>query len=339
MASEEFRIVEAIPAVAPPPTIFSADADVVIRIAGSRDLHAHKLILSLVSPFFKDTFMFAIPQSPIDTLGTLPRVDVDESAETWEHILLTIYPVPCPIIDNLDDLESLLTAVKYEMQPVIDVHKKSLENRAFIREDPLRLYALACACGLADQAKCVAKNAELSTITERSDAADLRGLTVESYHSLVSFLARRDSQWHQFLGKLQTPNSHQCHCHKPHVEALYDSIKESLKAASFSIEEVYLKALEDRSQYHQMGCPEVNCSVSNPEIKAFIERVAKEREDLCSKFIPGTSVPDPIVAYSKVPRRELDLIQSWNGPVSLSLTVALCSCIILFVGKRAKYFF
>ena len=85
------------------------DADVIIRAAGSLDFRVHKIILSLASPFFKD--MFTLPQPPSDTPETLPHVDVQESPKTWENILRTIYPsLPSPIIDTLDDLQSVLFA-------------------------------------------------------------------------------------------------------------------------------------------------------------------------------------------------------------------------------------
>ena len=139
---------EAESAAVPLSTVFCADdADVVIRAAGTLDFRAHKFILSLVSPIFKD--MFTVPQPPTGTPGTLPQVDVDESAETWENILRTIYPMPHPTIDNIHDLKSLLFAAKkYEMQPLVDVHKNGLGNPTFVQDVPLRLYAIACACGL-----------------------------------------------------------------------------------------------------------------------------------------------------------------------------------------------
>jgi len=65
--------------------------------------------------------MLTLPQPPTDTPGVLPHVDVEDSPETWENILQTIYPMPCPTISNLHDLESLLLAArKYEMEFVID---------------------------------------------------------------------------------------------------------------------------------------------------------------------------------------------------------------------------
>ena len=266
-------------------TVFCADdADVIIRAAGARDFYAHKYFLSFVSPFFKD--MFTIPQPPIDPPGAQPRVDVDESAETWENILRTIYPMPHPIIDNLDDLESLLLAAKkYEMQPIINIHKKGLENRAFMEEDPLRLYTIAYLCGLEDQAKHVARNAELLMVTRHFDAGDPKGLTLGSYHSLVSFLAERDNEWNQVLSNTRVPYVRYCSCEAPSKEDFYDKIKRNLQSPYLETGEAYLKALEDRSQPAKFGCGGPSCAAAYLEIKGFIERMVKQRESLRDKFM------------------------------------------------------
>ena len=312
-------------------TVFCADdADVIVRAAGTRDFRVHKPMLSFVSSVFKA--MFTHPQPPIDTLDTLQHVDVEGSAETWENILRTIYPMPNPIIDNLHNLESLfLAALKYKIKPIIDIYKTDLENRVFIREDPLRLYAIACACGLEDQAKHVARNAELATVTRRSNAGDLMGLTVGSYHNLVSFLTRRDNQWRQIFASTRIPEYIHCKCDK---STLYAKIKKDLRVSYLQTEEIYLKALEERSRSRQSGC-RGNCSIGDLEIKAFIEGAVKGREELCNKLISGTLVPRLITPYSKVPYQKLGFAVHSHmslslifGHVSLSLVF---SCVILWL--------
>jgi len=283
MTSKESSTAMAKPAAPPLSTVFSADdADVVIRAAGTLDFRVHKCILSLVSSIIRD--MFNVSQPPTNTPGILPHIDVDESAETWEIILRTIYPMPTPAIGNLDDLESLLLAAsKYEMQFVIDAHKTSFQNRGFILQDPLYLYAIACACGLEDQAGYVASNAELTTITKRSGAGDLKGLTVGSYHNLVSFLADRDTEWHQALRNSQfTQEPYCCSMQRD----LYRGIKDNLERPYLQTEEIYLKALEDRSRCNQQAHHEMhNCSAVDSEIKAFTQRMVNWREDLCNNLM------------------------------------------------------
>ena len=267
-------------------TVFCADdADVIVRAAGTRDFRVHKPMLSFVSSVFKA--MFTHPQPPIDTLGTLPHVDVEGSAETWENILRTIYPMPNPIIDNLHNLESLfLVALKYKIKPIIDIYKTDLENRVFIREDPLRLYAIACACGFEDQAKYVAEHAELLAVTRDFDAGNPRGLTLGSYHNLVSFLAERDDKWNRIFGEAELPESYRCDCDPSLKVTLYSKIKENLKMVHLQTEEIYFKALESLLYLPRLTYRQVHGCVFRPsEIKEYIEKRIKEREAVCDKHM------------------------------------------------------
>ena len=269
-------------------TDFCADnADIVIRAAGTLDFRAHKLILSFASPIFKD--MFTLPQPPPDTPGDLPRVDVQDSAKAWKAILQTIYPfLPNPIVDTLDDLESLLSAARrYEMKPVIEIHKKAFEHREFIEKDPLRLYTLACACGFEDQATYVARNAELLTITRRPEPGDLSTLTFEAYRRLVSFLVDRDNRWNQTFGSARAPYCPYCNSQSGSPESLYNDIKKLLQRPCLQSEEVYLKALEFRSRYGTSGCIDGKCSFGNLKIKEFIDGWIGKREKVCDEFQPA----------------------------------------------------
>jgi len=275
------------PAAVPPPTPFCAEgADVIIRAVGAVDFRVHKLILSLVSPIFKD--MFTLPQPPTGTPDTLPHVDVHDSAKTWEAILRRVYHQPTPAINDLGDLESLLLAAKkYEMRFILDSHENCFRDRGFILRDPLHLYAIACACGFEDQAKYVARNAEHLAVTGRSHAGNLEGLTVASYHRLVSFLAERDNEWNQIIDNAPIPPDYPCNCHTQSKAGFYNKIKENLKRPSLQIEEVYLKALEHRSQLRQPACGGMvtPCGMVDSEVKGFINRMAKERESLCDKLM------------------------------------------------------
>ena len=120
-----------------------------------------------------------------------------------------------PVIDNLDDLESLLFAAeKYEMRCIIDLHKRSCKNRAFMQGGPLHFYAIACRCGLDDQAKNVARSADLLTVIRRSQCHDLKGLTLASHCRLITFLVERDNNLHLILERGWVSFESHCICVK-----------------------------------------------------------------------------------------------------------------------------
>ena len=275
--------------VVPLSTDFCADdADVIIRAAGTLDFHVHKATLSFVSPFFKD--MLTIPQSPTTTPETLPRVDVEESPETWKNVLQTIYPVPSPTLGVLGELQSLLLAAKkYEMQFVIDSHKKKLEDCSLIWRVPLRLYAIACACGIDDEAKYVARHADLPTVINATQDQCLDTLTSALYHRLISFLFARDAELQPILEEGWKSFDSYCRCTlvTRTGQYLYKLTKEELKKPYSQTERVYLLALEDRSNYYDRACDGSECSIMAAEIERFLEGMFQERERVCNKFIWG----------------------------------------------------
>ena len=282
MLSEESNALATVPSDATSlQTKFCADdPDVVIRAAGTVDFRTHKFILSLASPVFKD--MFTLPQPPSDDL---PRVDVQDSANTWENILRTIYPnLSNPTIGTLDDLQSLLSAAQaYDMKSVVETYKNVLEHREFMEEDPLRLYAIACMCGFEDQATHIARNAELFTVIRHSDSSDLKGLTLSAYRRLLFFLYERDTKWNQTIEAAQAPFS-LCDCRSQSIKPLYDKIKEHLRWPFLQTKEVYLKACEDRPLF---GCSLRRCPYGIFEINGFIQHMIEEREKVCDEFQPA----------------------------------------------------
>ena len=296
------------PATEPVPlsTDFCADdADVIIRAAGTLDFRVHKFILSFVSPIFKDMFTLRPPLP--DTPNSLPRIDVQGSAKAWENILRTIYPnQPNPTIYTLDDLESVLLAAQaYEMQFVIETHRKAFEHREFIEKDPLRLYTIACACRFEDEVAYVARNAELLAVTRRSDINDLKGLTLDTYRRLVSFLADRDNQWDQAFGDVIDPRCYNLPCkHKSDsIHRLSGDLKRILRQPFLQPEEVYLKALEVRLRCQTLECPQSECLFAESGIEKFVQRMIEEREALYSKLQPAKWYckcmtllhPDPLI--------------------------------------------
>ena len=131
-----------------------------------------------------------------------------------------------------------------------------------------------------DQANRVARSAELLKVTRHSNLSDPNGLTLETYTQLVSFLAERDNQWRQTLNA-KIPY-HRCGCDS--WEPLYKDIKKCLLRPHLRMDEVYLKALEDRSRCRKSGCYSDACVFGGKNIKEFIDTIIRKREGVCDKF-------------------------------------------------------
>ena len=188
------------------------------------------------------------------------------------------------------------------MQFVIETHRKAFEHREFIEKDPLRLYTIAWVCGFEDEVAYVARNAEQLTVTRRSCISDLKGLTLDAYYRLVSFLADRDNEWHRPLENIWIPKCYGLY-ESQMVESLYRDIEKILRRPYLRADEVYLIALEGRSRCEKAGCSWYECPFIDREIKKFIEKRIKEREALYNKLQPAkwycertTSLhPDPLI--------------------------------------------
>ena len=101
-----------------PPTSFftTDDGDIILRAGtepdSKHDFRAHKLILSLASPVFKDMFAFPQPPSQISNEPhQLHVIDVLDPPEVLDLVLRFVYPgVEPPKITDLSVLSTLLSA-------------------------------------------------------------------------------------------------------------------------------------------------------------------------------------------------------------------------------------
>ncbi|KDQ62847.1 hypothetical protein JAAARDRAFT_146605 [Jaapia argillacea MUCL 33604] len=128
------------------PTFNSPRADVILRSSDNVDFHTFRIILSEASPFFDS--MFTIPQplsEPNDDVGHkngLPIIPVSEKSKTIEAVLRFCHPISDPKLDQLDDLQELLTAAtKYELSFIATSLRRQVVP--FLEEHPLRVYAIA----------------------------------------------------------------------------------------------------------------------------------------------------------------------------------------------------
>jgi hypothetical protein len=175
----------------PSDRFYTTDADVILRSADGRKFPSHKIVLSLVSPVFRD--MFSLPQPPSPGPAPIPVVDVCEAGKVLDMFLQCLYPLPKPTVDDFELMEALIVAAdKYETKVVLKVVGSWLMAPENLRTDPLRVFAIACGSpdlrGLAGTA---AKRLSFKTAFD-GDLNTLALLTTIDYHCLLTYLERRE---------------------------------------------------------------------------------------------------------------------------------------------------
>ncbi|KAH7922635.1 hypothetical protein BV22DRAFT_645085 [Leucogyrophana mollusca] len=176
--------------VAARPPFDNPDADIILRSSDNVDLRVFRVILSLVSPIFKD--MFSLPQ-PRSANGEplsvdLPIIPVTETSSTLENLLLYCYPGGVPQVSNLESASVILeAAIKYDMGPVHRLIGNTLLR--FAESDPLSVYAIFSRYGWRDEMQVAARRAlELKGLGRPSlFVPEFKYTTVAEYHRLLSY--------------------------------------------------------------------------------------------------------------------------------------------------------
>ena len=177
------------------------DADVILRASGGKEFHAHKLVLSLASPVFRD--MFSVPQPPPPEPSQLPIIDVNDPPEALEAFLRFIYPTRNPLIDNVETLASLIRLVdKYDSKDVLDVHGP-YPPPTYTDFSPIEMYLTLCACGREEQAEAAARCVPFASLKTLDSNPLLQLITTTQYQQLLSFLTARDQRMREIVGRHQ----------------------------------------------------------------------------------------------------------------------------------------
>ncbi|KAF9649052.1 hypothetical protein BDM02DRAFT_1981589 [Thelephora ganbajun] len=162
------------------------DGDIILRTQSlpNRHFRVHKLVLSLASSVFKDMFGMPQPEPDASTVDT-EVVDVTDPPQALDLILRLIYPIPPPIVNNLDLLvEGLVITDKYNIAGARARLRMRLAK--FVNEDPLRAYAIASRFGFdeeAERASSLTTGIYLPALTDLPD--DLKHISAPAYHKLI----------------------------------------------------------------------------------------------------------------------------------------------------------
>lgn len=190
-----------------------ATADVVLRTSDRVDFRVYKLLLCLVSTFFKD--MFSLPHigqggphiGPGGSDGGdrasgrffVPLIEVEEDAETLEQLLRWCDPrcTPLPLTTWKDVQTITALAVKYDAPSISRRVSESLQGTALVAESPLQAYAFAVRVSNRELAQLAAREASRAGIAAWEAGVDLDHISGLAYHRLLEYhlaCARRGVQ-------------------------------------------------------------------------------------------------------------------------------------------------
>lgn len=173
------------------------DADVILRASGGREFHAHKLVLSIASPVFRD--MFSVPQPPPIGSPQLPIVDVDDPPEALKVFLQSIYPTRNPLINDVETLLSVLRLTdKYDAKDALNIHRDYLPS-SYSKFSPIEMYAILCACGREEEAGVAARHVSFASLKTLDSNPLFQLITIAQYQRLVSFMIARDKRMREIV--------------------------------------------------------------------------------------------------------------------------------------------
>ena len=176
------------------------DADIILRASRCdtpREFRVHKTILSVASPVFKD--MFSIPQPASSTTPegvTIPVIDVDDTPEDLEVFLRIIYPFGLPAMPTLDAIShALVTLDKYQVQGgSLQPLRSLLVSPEFLKNDPIRVYSIACAWKFKEEADIAAPYTTSIDVLSSVRPEDIQQMTCQEYHRILILGRERESK-------------------------------------------------------------------------------------------------------------------------------------------------
>ncbi|OCH84502.1 hypothetical protein OBBRIDRAFT_799023 [Obba rivulosa] len=190
-----------------------ASGDATLRSSDGVLFRVHTQILRIGAPglyallirLMGNTVIAQLKGCPNDGNGQELVLDVAEDRMTLDRLLRLCYPVNRPNMEAVSEIYPLIAPAKrYGMEAVLKVLKDTLKSLAASGEDPLRIYAVACASGWEAEAKHAAKCVLRYGLGRSRYVAELEDISAAAYFRLlqysdrcsrvVSEMARKDAQ-------------------------------------------------------------------------------------------------------------------------------------------------
>ena len=261
------------------------DADIILRASGGREFHAHKIILSLASPVFRD--MFSVPQPPPIEPAQLPIVEVSDPPEALGMFLRIVYPTHNPLINNVGALASVLRlADKYNARAVLDIHRDYLLSTPS-DFPPIQTYAILCACDREGEAGAAARRVSFPSLKTLDSNPLLQLITATQYQRLLSFMTVRDQIMREIVDKHRKTIAVGYHPCNDAAHTLYSGTIVATIQAAFEadpcvqVAEALGLVLAAPYQFTQCG---VYCRYNTVRVRGYAEGVLKELVDMAQNL-------------------------------------------------------
>lgn len=199
---------------------FTAEgADIVLRALRCdepREFRVHKTLLSVASPVFKDMFNLPQPASPTTPTGaTIPVIDVDDTPEDLEVFLRIIYPFGPPPLHTLDTISRAFVILdKYQVQSgTLQPIRSLLVSPKFLKNDPVRVYCLACGWKFQEEADIAAPYTSCLDVVSLVREEDVPLMTSAEYHRILILGKERRARSTKWIvaGLVPACTASQCH--------------------------------------------------------------------------------------------------------------------------------
>ena len=229
------------------------DADTILRSSDGKEFRIHRLILSLASPVFQG--MFGLPQ-PTEPPSQIPSIDVSESSDILQPFIQYLYPQSPPKISDLSMWAGLYTvADKYNAEVVMDPLRDMLVPR-FLKESPLRVYALASHWGFEEEAKIASRGTLTMDISEGFPEEDARLMGSVACQKLYLLHIQRRDKGRALVNKRPYQFSDRsCVCPPTDFPAVIQAISQRLATRPWlTAENLYEEAAKSSNPKYCVSC-------------------------------------------------------------------------------------
>ncbi|OBZ77386.1 hypothetical protein A0H81_02746 [Grifola frondosa] len=135
-------------------------------------------------PFFAERLVF---RKSTPTTQSFPvEIELEESDVVLETILRFTYPLPEPVLLDLDDVcDAYQAATKYQLLKAMQALRRTFLAPRFVDSEPVRVYAIAKRFDMEEVAEIAAKQA-MKFPPIWPDCEEFKDMSAQDYHALIS---------------------------------------------------------------------------------------------------------------------------------------------------------